>query len=279
MIVGPWVSVWKRRMRAYAIKNNIPIPTGFRPRTPYWGHYAEVLAIRVKTHGGVKNPTGKLDGQLRKVLYHTVVEPSDLPPPFAGIDVSNHNGTIAWGAVPKDIKFVWAKATEGYTFVDRYFDENYDGAKRNGFTVGAYHFMRADSPTGVRGQMDHFFRHNRYTDGDLLPVLDWENTTGSVVDVPSQAATLEAAVKYVEQKIGRLPVIYSGAYVLHANQFSRNSVVKKCPLWIAAYPHVPFVPAPWKAYDVHQYSSSGSVKGINGRVDMNTSFVPLSVLT
>lgn len=275
-IHGPWVAVWKRRMKAYAVANNIKIPKNFRI-TPYWGIHAEELAKRVKTHAGVPNPTGLLDGQLRKVLKGVKL-PSDLMPPFNGIDVSNHNGLIDWARVPKDIKFVWAKATEGHTFVDSFYDRNHDGAKANGFKFGAYHFIRADTPNGVKDQMDHFLRVAQYKPGDLLPVIDWENTTGSYVDNPVQGKTLEAAVKYLRDAIGKYPVIYSGAYVLQANKFNRFSVVRKCPLWIAAYPRIPFIPSPWDSHDVHQHSSTGVVAGIRGNVDLNISNVPLSRL-
>lgn len=47
--------------------------------------------------------------------------------PF-GIDVSHHNGKIAWQKVP-NVEFVYVKATEGATYVDPMFRLNIKGAK------------------------------------------------------------------------------------------------------------------------------------------------------
>src|SRR6186997_1493905 len=54
-----------------------------------------------------------------------------------GIDVSHHNGTIDWDQV-KDagIKFAFAKATEGTTFVDDEFFANRAGATREHIAFG-----------------------------------------------------------------------------------------------------------------------------------------------
>lgn len=292
MIYGPWVSVWKQRMAAYAKRHNVAIPKGFRPRTYRWGKPAQELARRVKTKAGIDNATGNLDGALRAILLHDMEAADNIQPPYIGIDVSNNNGFINWGAVPEErVKFVWAKVSQGTHFVDRYYDGkdgyNYDNAKKKGIAVGGYHFMQAGSPEYGRQQVDFFLEHLNWKKGDLLPVLDWENTEGSKVDVPSQKATLEAAVKRVYEKIGSYPIIYSGYYTLTDNQFSRLSIVRKCPLWIAAYGKndgtrhpeaIPGIPKPWNSWAIHQYTDKGKLPGFSGYVDLNYSVVPLDAL-
>src|SRR5436190_10905515 len=67
------------------------------------------------------------------------VSGSTLP----GIDVSHYNGTIDWFQV-KDygIKFVFAKASEGTTFVDDRYAEYRAGTSAAHIRFGAYHFAR-----------------------------------------------------------------------------------------------------------------------------------------
>ena len=59
-----------------------------------------------------------------------------------GIDVSTHQGAIDWAAVAGDgIDAAYVKASEGATFEDDRFAENWAGAKAAGLEVGAYHFF------------------------------------------------------------------------------------------------------------------------------------------
>jgi lysozyme len=65
-----------------------------------------------------------------------------------GIDVSHWNNRIHWPQVPHDdqeITFAMAKATEGETFQDFRFIENFDEMKENNIHSGAYHVFRMTS--------------------------------------------------------------------------------------------------------------------------------------
>ena len=63
--------------------------------------------------------------------------------PIAGIDVSKHNGDIDYQQVrDDDYQFVFIKASEGMTYKDDAFERNYQGARKAGLKVGAYHFFR-----------------------------------------------------------------------------------------------------------------------------------------
>ena len=64
-----------------------------------------------------------------------------------GIDVSTHQGTIAWARVADDgIRFAYIKATEGADHVDDRFAENWDGAGAASLDRGAYHFFTLCTP-------------------------------------------------------------------------------------------------------------------------------------
>jgi GH25 family lysozyme M1 (1,4-beta-N-acetylmuramidase) len=62
------------------------------------------------------------------------------------LDVSHWQGGINWAAVKSDdIKFTFAKATEGVDFVDVNFHQYMTGAIAAGVPIGPYHFAHTNS--------------------------------------------------------------------------------------------------------------------------------------
>jgi lysozyme len=60
-----------------------------------------------------------------------------------GIDVSHYQGNIQWDKVAQaNISFACAKATEGTTYIDPMFQQNWKGMQTNNITRCAYHFAR-----------------------------------------------------------------------------------------------------------------------------------------
>ena len=183
---------------------------------------------------------------------------------YDGIDVSKHNGVIKWKKVAenKNIKFVYVKATEGASIVDRRYRKNFDGAKAQGFLVGSYHFLTSRSP--VRKQFDNFRRTALIAGQDLIPVLDIEEkgikgkwTAKQLQDSVALFASL------VKQHYGKLPVIYSN------EKYYEKYLCPKFDnhfLFIANYdrrPHLGFA-----KHNLWQYSERGHVKGIGEYVDL-----------
>ena len=78
--------------------------------------------------------------------FSSRANPSLTEYPVRGIDISAHNGTIDFDALPRrHVQFAYIKATEGADFIDRRYDANVKGMKRIGVPAGAYHFFRFDS--------------------------------------------------------------------------------------------------------------------------------------
>ena len=66
--------------------------------------------------------------------------------PIRGVDVSSYQGKIDWKTLSEqDIQFAFIKATEGSSFVDPNFSENYSNARKTKLRIGAYHFFSYDS--------------------------------------------------------------------------------------------------------------------------------------
>src|SRR5215469_4579541 len=63
-----------------------------------------------------------------------------------GIDVSNNNGSVNWNAAynNSNIRFGFAKATEGQYLQDSTYHNNMSNGKLAGCLMGAYAFARPD---------------------------------------------------------------------------------------------------------------------------------------
>ena len=195
-----------------------------------------------------------------------------------GIDVSYWDSGIDWPKVrATGQRFVVAKATEGITYKDPTFDDNWYGAKSAGLLRGAYHFFRCN--VDAKKQADYFIDYVRSVkdDGELPPVLDLETNDGIAKEkiVPAVKIWLDR----VESAFGKKPIIYSGQYFLQDFLVQPGGGpppwAKDYPLWLAQYPNQyadgmkPFLPRGWFSWTIWQYSDKGVVNGINASVDMN----------
>jgi lysozyme len=207
-------------------------------------------------------------------LYFTEENMATVP----GIDVSYWDAGIDWPKVrATGQRFVIAKATEGITYKDPTFDDNWFGAKSAGLLRGAYHFFRCN--VDAKKQADYFIAYVRSVkdDGELPPVLDLETNDGMAKEkiVPAVKTWLDA----VEAAFGKKPIIYSGQYFLQDYLVVAGggppAWAKDYPLWLAQYPNQyadgmkPSLPRGWFNYTIWQYTDKGVVNGINAKVDMN----------
>lgn len=173
-----------------------------------------------------------------------------------GIDVSHWQGQPNWKKVKRSgIAFALIKATQGTGFTDPEFERNWSGAAAAGLARGAYHFGVG---TPGAAQAKHFLEVVKPKEGDLL-VLDYENNPDGPDMTVSQAL---AFVREVEKKIGHPPILYS--FDSKFGTLAADPVLGTCCRWVARYG-----PEPATEWDIWQYTSSGSVGGITGRVDRN----------
>ncbi|WP_052754343.1 glycoside hydrolase family 25 protein [Calothrix sp. 336/3] len=197
-----------------------------------------------------------------------------------GIDVSNHNGNlINWQSVKNsDVSFAFAKATEGITYIDPCFSDNWKQMKAAGLIRGAYHFFRPLRDANEQAQ--NFLKVvGKLELGDLPPVLDLEHYPEEVekqwqqIDLDERIQRVQQWLDVVEQETGRKTLIYtsSGFWKTYMGD---TQVFTKYPLWIAHYTTKPqpLVPANnWgeNGWLFWQYTETGSVAGVRGDVDRN----------
>ncbi|MEO8288646.1 MAG: glycoside hydrolase family 25 protein [Chloroflexota bacterium] len=185
-----------------------------------------------------------------------------------GVDVSHHQGPIDWDRVKgAGTSFAFIKATEGTGFVDSAFTRNWEEAGRVGILRGAYHYFRPSLPADKQAR--HFLNHiPPMVQGDIQPTLDFEETD----DQPYEQVLRDARkwVDIVERALQRQVIVYTYPYfwteLMHNSEMFCNQ-----PLWYAAYrSDMPKqLPGGWPRMSFWQFTATGSVPGIKGRVDRN----------
>jgi len=190
-----------------------------------------------------------------------------------GIDVSHWQGNIDWARVKAAGKtFAIAKATEGVGFKDDKYDRNKAGAMGQGIKFGAYHFARPGANDPVQ-EADWFVNNMGLQRGMLIPTLDLEVTGG--LGPTALTNWTKAWLQRVYTRTGVRPMIYTSPSFWRNNLnntrwFADNGYAF---LWVAHWGTTsPSVPAEnWggRSWTFWQYSSTGTVPGISGRVDLN----------
>ena len=207
-----------------------------------------------------------------------------------GIDVSRFQGVIDWPTVAgSGIRFAFIQGSRGsgadctvkpaQCGPDPYFAANRLAAESAGIRVGAYHRAFASGGTAADARADALAEANIFIAqvgtlqrGELIPVLDAESPFTGMTS-SSLCTWIRVFVKRVTKKLGRKPMIYTNASSWSATGNTTEFARARYPLWVAEWgvsrPTVPANNWSGRGYSVWQYTSSGSVPGISGRVDMD----------
>lgn len=184
-----------------------------------------------------------------------------------GIDVSQHNGYIDWLSVKDSgINDVIIKATEGVDFQDPKLNVYYSQAKALNFNIGFYHFFsERTSPTR---QAEDFYNAIMDKEYNIIPVLDVETNTYERSSFELTNRCLEFLNRFTELS-GQDCIIYTGAYFGLTELDFR---IKGYKLWEAHYNYSNSLECMSTGFINlvgHQWTETGSVRGISGNVDMN----------
>ena len=190
--------------------------------------------------------------------------------PVRGVDVSAYQGKIDWKKLSEqDIQFAYIKATEGSSFVDEYFQENYKNAQETSLKIGAYHFFSYDSD-GVT-QADNFIKNVEKIDNMLPPVIDVEFYGDKKKNPPNEEQVqeqLKILIEKLKENYEKEPIIYSTneAYELYIADSFQNSEI-----WIRDIIKSPNLPDNRK-WTFWQYTNREILEGYQGEekyIDMN----------
>ncbi|MBL1082547.1 lysozyme [Streptomyces actinomycinicus] len=210
---------------------------------------------------------------------------SGTPPPagrasqLEGVDVSSHQLDVDWQTLwGSGTRWAYTKATEGTSYTNPYFAQQYDGSYDVGMTRGAYHFATPDTAGGA-AQADYFVDHGGgwSKDGKTLPgALDIEwNPYGDACYGKSTSAMVSWIRDFLNRyksRTGRDAVIYTATSWWTECTGNYAGFGTTNPLWIARYAStVGTLPAGWTVHTMWQYTSTGKTVGdhdsFNGSAD------------
>ena len=187
------------------------------------------------------------------------------------IDISTYQGTVDFAQVKASgVGRVIAKMGGGDAgqYLDSWWLSNRDAIRGAGLALGSYYFNGpAVSPTAAA---DFHFVNIDHRPGDLV-IIDVEG--GSIAWTPAQV------LSWVQRMLSHgVPIsdigVYMSASVTFAEDWSQVAATGAF-LWVASYGSNTGTPGPtpsvahWPSWLLWQYTSNGTVPGINGRVDMS----------
>lgn len=187
-----------------------------------------------------------------------------------GIDVSYHQGNIDWGKVKNaGIEFAILRIGYGmYDFQkDKQFENNYKNARAKNIPVGIYHYSYATSIEEAEKEANLVLQWLNGRELDYPVYFDIEDNSMAKLGKSTLNAICRAFCEIIE-KAGYWAGIYSNKDWA-TNKISGAELGKDYTYWIAQYNDKCTYTGP---YAIWQYSSTGSVNGISGNVDMNIQY-------
>jgi lysozyme len=188
-------------------------------------------------------------------------------PTLFGIDVSKWQGTINWEKVKAaGVEYAFIRISDGTEYLDAKFPSNWAGALAQGIPRGSYQFFRQDEDPLVQADIVIDY-HEQYGMGELPPVIDIESTDRQSKDTIIR--NIRTWIDRIESTLGVRPIIYTGRYFWNDNVGTDE--FNDYGLWHPQYTtaRCPNIANAWSDWLFWQYSSTGSVDGIAGNVDMN----------
>ncbi|MGP1360910.1 MAG: glycoside hydrolase family 25 protein [Candidatus Fimenecus sp.] len=195
---------------------------------------------------------------------------------LVGIDVSNHNGKIDWNAVKASgvdcavIRVGFRGYGNGDLKLDSKFNENIAAAKAAGIKVGVYFYSQAINVREALEEASVAVNYARVYSPELPIYIDTEFTTSKRDgrgDKLSASQRTQVVVAFCEavKNAGFKPGIYaSKTFFTDELLYDR---ISEYEFWVAHYTaDTTDFRYPYKAW---QYTSTSSVSGISGNVDLN----------
>ncbi len=200
-----------------------------------------------------------------------------------GIDVSRWNETIDWQKVKAEgvnyaiIRVGYRGSVTGSLVEDWYFKENMEGAIAAGIPVGVYFFTQAVNQVEAVEEASMVLELCKDYELTYPVFIDTEGVGGDGradgLDAKTRTAVCEAFCETIRNS-GYQAGIYASKNWFN-NQLDTSRLSDDIVIWLAEYNDGPTYD---KKYHMWQYSSMGRILGIEGRVDLNLSFLDINSL-
>ena len=196
-----------------------------------------------------------------------------------GIDVSEHQKKIDWKKTTTDgveyaiIRVGGRGYGTGSLYADSYYQTNIKNAQAAGLPVGVYFFSQGITVDEAIAEADYTCELIKDYDIDLPVFMDYEYAAdyrlNNGASVEERTKVIRAFCEEVMAK-GHEAGIYTGGY-LASTAIDGVGLSQDYWMWIATYGSSVY--SGYKGlYDFWQYTSTGSVLGITGNVDVDCWF-------
>lgn len=188
------------------------------------------------------------------------------------IDVSRYQGVINWEAVKASgiagamLKTVSTNSAYGGIYIDPTFERNYAECKRLGIPVGIYYYTYALDKGYADRELAKVFEAMQGKTFELPIAVDVEDNSLKPLSTASLTDLVAYALKTLENA-GYYAILYT--YTSYKNSELDMSRLTAFDQWRADYRGENYKPA---GVGMWQYTSSGTVPGINGNVDLSYSY-------
>lgn len=230
------------------------------------------------------NNSGKSAGDATRLSGYTHNSRFDSYDVIKGIDVSVYQADIDWKKVKKaGIDFAFIRvAYRGYgsgTIVnDLNYEKNITGAIAAGVDVGVYIYSQATTVAEAIEEARHTISLIEDYDINLPIVMDFEYAStssglgGRLYQAKlskSEATEICNAFCQTTEAMGYTGIVYANRSMLEAQVYA-SQIANQYDIWLANYVNQ----TGYKGdYSYWQYTSTGSVKGIDGNVDRNYRYI------
>lgn len=198
-----------------------------------------------------------------------------------GIDVSSHNGEIDWAKVKADgvqfamIRLGYRGYLTGKIVLDAAFEYNIENAYKNGIDVGVYFYSTATNETEaleeaayvvevIKAKEEKGIKLTYQIAYDFEEFYNKDDRTRAKGLTSAQISKNTAAFLDYIKSAGYKPMLYAGKNPVKT--YWEPSVASKYDFWLAHYTEATEYTG---KFFMWQYTSSGKVNGIDGRVDLN----------
>ncbi len=266
----------RERKDVFEVYNNNEY--GGKASTPKPGYYYSVNTSGLsKGNHSVKIVNYASDGktviQSRKVDFAI----TELTKTW-GIDVSQYQGNINWSAVKNRgvdfaiLRIGYYLESKGQTVIDPYFESNYNECKRLGIAVGGYFYSYAFNSSEASREASACISVIRGKHFEMPIFLDVEDNilkNGVASGKTNKNELTNASITFCDMlnNAGYRSGVYASKNFFR--DYLNVSVLERYNIWLAHYTTSTDYTG---KYDIWQYTSSGSIPGISGNVDLDWCF-------
>ena len=183
-----------------------------------------------------------------------------------GIDISYCEPKVDWNTLKDSVDFVIIRAGYGRLLSqkDTMFESHYAGAKKAGIPVGSFWYSYAKSVSEIQTEAKVFLETIKGKQFEYPVYLDFEEKSQFALGKAKCSEMAKAFLDILENA-----GYYAGLYASksHLENYFTEDILRRYTVWVA---HYGVSKTSYKyPFDMWQYSSDGSVPGINHRCDMN----------